>query len=127
MYAKVKELTQKTKKTSSRRTSVKHSNEKLLTEPDEVRNRWKEYIELLYDKNGKPSLEDIRLDEEYLIEDDYKGFKLIESEVRAAVAEMKQNKAEGVDGIPAEFWKVFSGRALKELKGLCFQMYEEGG
>ena len=98
----------------------------MLTEPDEVRNRWREYIELLYDKNGKPSLEDIGLEEEYLIEDDYKGPKLIDSEVRAAVAEMKQNKAEGVDGIPAEFWKVLSGRALKELIGLCSQMYEEG-
>src|ERR1051325_11436683 len=51
----------------------------------------------------------------------------IESELieRAAVAKMKQNKA-GVDGIPAEFWKVLSGRALKELIGLCSQMYEEG-
>src|SRR6476469_8179324 len=34
--------------------AVKVETGKLLKEPEEIRNRWKEYIETLYDKNGKP-------------------------------------------------------------------------
>jgi len=125
MYAKVKELTKKNT-TGNRSSSIKDSRGNLLTEPEEIRNRWKEYVEVLYDKNGKPSVEDIGLEEEYLVEDDYKGPKLLESEIRAAIKEMKQNKAVGVDEIPAEFWKVLGDGAMNELIGICCQMYEEG-
>ena len=39
---------------------------------------------------------------------------------------MKTKKAEGVDGIPAEFWKVMGDKAMKELVKLCQEMYIQG-
>ena len=49
MYAKVKQLTRK-KQSSGKVGPVKNSEGQLLTGPDKIRNRWKEYIEVLYDK-----------------------------------------------------------------------------
>ena len=40
--------------------------------------------------------------------------------------EMKNKKAEGVDRIPAEFFKVLGEKASKELYRLCREMYEGG-
>ena len=52
VYAKVGQLTRK-KRTNCTSEAIKDETEKLLTEPEEIRNRWKEYIETLSDKNGK--------------------------------------------------------------------------
>ena len=35
----------------------------------------------------------------------------MESEIEAAIREMKNNKADGVDGIPSEFLKAIGGKA----------------
>ena len=51
---------------------------------------------------------------------------LIESEIIDALQQMKKNKAVGVDGIPAEFWKALGNKATKEIVELCKSMYEEG-
>src|SRR6478609_9937886 len=52
VYAKVGQLTRK-KTTNCTSEAIKDEPGKLLTEPEEIRNRWKEYIETLYDKNEK--------------------------------------------------------------------------
>ena len=44
MYAKVGQLTRK-KTTNYTSEAIKDETGKLLTEPEEIRNRWKEYIE----------------------------------------------------------------------------------
>ena len=54
MYAKVGQLTRKNT-TNCTSEAIKDETGKLLTESEEIRNRWKEYIETLYDKNGKTS------------------------------------------------------------------------
>ena len=56
MYAKVTKLSAK-KNVSSKSTTIKHDNGKLLTDPEEVRKRWKDFTEMLYDKNVKPNQE----------------------------------------------------------------------
>src|SRR6476469_8878490 len=53
VYAKVRKLTRK-KTTNCTSEAIKDETGKRLTEPEEIRNRWKEYIETLYVKNGKP-------------------------------------------------------------------------
>src|SRR6478609_6583691 len=53
VYAKVGQLKRK-KTTNCTSEAIKDATGKLLTEPEEIRNRWKEYIETLYDKNRKP-------------------------------------------------------------------------
>ena len=124
VYAKVKKLT--TKQNVSRSTTIKDDTRRLITEPEEVRRRWKEYVEVLYDKNGKPKPEDIDMESEDKVLPDCKGPDLLESEIMAAIREMKKNKAVGVDNIPAEFWKVLGERGMKELVELCIDMYEQG-
>src|SRR5207244_13257674 len=63
VYAKVKKLSAK-KNVSSKSTTIKDDTGKLLTDPEEVRKRWKEYIEMLYDENGKPKPGDLVIDSE---------------------------------------------------------------
>lgn len=123
MYVKVRQLTEHSKE-SCKRVGINNSNGILLTEPIDVQNRWKEYIEILYDKDGKPG--NLKMEEETDVEIDNKGPTLLESEILNAVKEMKRNKAEGVDGIPGEFWKVVGERGMKELVGLSRDMYERG-
>ena len=125
MYAKVKKLSAK-KNVSSKSATIKDDAGKLLTDPEEVRKRWKEYIETLYDKNGKPKSGDLVLGSEGDINEDCKGPDLIDSEIVSAIGEMKKNKAVGVDNIPAEFWKVLGESGMKELIGLCKEIYEQG-
>ena len=61
------------------------------------------YIEMLYNKDGKPSEIDFQLEEESIVDSDTLNPDLLESEITAAIQEMKINKAEGIDGIPGEF------------------------
>ena len=124
MYAKVSQITMKPKSCSS--ATINDNNGKPLTDPHEIQSRWKEYIETLYDKNGKPNMDDIRLEEESHVQPEDMGPQLLDSEIKAAINEMKNNKAEGVDGIPAEFWKVLGDKAMRELVKLCKDMYEKG-
>jgi len=42
------------RKKSRSSISVKNENGKLISDPELVRNRWKEYIEKLYNAEGKP-------------------------------------------------------------------------
>ena len=102
MYAKVKLLSKKDT-TSNRSATINDSNGQLLTEPERIRDRWKEYIEILYDKDGKPKTEDVSIEEEEHVLKDDLGPELLDSEVKAAIKEMKNKKAEGLDGTPAEF------------------------
>ena len=64
----------------------------------EIKNRWKEYVETLYDKDGKPKETDIGVRESTDVAVDFMGPDILESEGRAAIKEMKENKS-GVDGI----------------------------
>jgi len=64
----------------------------LLTEPEEIQRRWQEYTETLYDKDGKPKLEDMEVEEENEVSLEAQGPSLLESEIRMAIKEMKQKE-----------------------------------
>ena len=100
LYRRVKQLTSGTKY-AAKNKGIKDNKGILLTDSEDIKNRWKEYIETLYDKDGKPGEKDIGLEESKDIPDDCMGPDILESEVRAVIKEMKENKAVGVDGIPA--------------------------
>src|SRR6218665_3256554 len=53
MYASVKEVTVN-KWRNCKSNAIRDSDGALLTEPEEIQRRWKEYTETLYDKDGKP-------------------------------------------------------------------------
>ena len=55
-----------------------------------------------------------------------KGPTILRSEFQAALLEMKEGKAAGVDEIPAEMLKSLGEKALQELYEIYKQIYEEG-
>ena len=61
-----------------------------MTDCDKVRDRLKEYIEDLYDKNNKPQEEDMHLETD--TEDDVKGPPIPFSEFEAALSELKMER-----------------------------------
>jgi hypothetical protein len=126
LYQEVGKLTRTTKKAGTKNIAINDKSGELKTEMSEVKERWKEYVEELYDKAGKPAEEDFELEDENMIESDQKGPDLLRDEIFAAIKCMKSGKAAGVDDIPAEFLKMLEGEALKELVELCMEIYTTG-
>src|SRR6218665_1304361 len=62
MYARSKEVAVN-KRRHCKSNAIRDSDGALLTEPEEIQRRWKEYRETLYDKDGKPKLEDMDVEE----------------------------------------------------------------
>ena len=71
---------------------IKDSTGVIVNEPEEVREQWRLYIESLYDKDGKPKNDDLKVAEEAEVEDDEKGPAVLKSEILAAIAEIKKEK-----------------------------------
>ena len=126
MYAKVKEITRTAKSGASSGSAIKDKAGVLLTEPDEVRNRWKEYIEDLYCGSDKPKFEELGIESESEVEEDNKGPELLGDEIRTAIKELRKKKAVGVDEIPAEFLKILGEEAYVYLEKICKKMYVTG-
>ena len=91
IYAKVRELTGGGLKGNSRCSSVKDENGKLLMEPEKVKDRWEDYIEDLYDKEGRPT--EIKLEKEGTVEEDSKGPDVMDREIMYAIEHLKKKKA----------------------------------
>ena len=103
LYSKVKKLAGTNRRSNGKHT-IKNGNGELLTEPDNIKNRWKEYVEILYDKVGKPESEDVTLESVSEVDRDEIGPELLTEEIIKAIKGRKENKAVGVDEIQAEFW-----------------------
>jgi len=125
VYAKIKKLSGNRKQLRGIQ-KIKDVNGVMLTEPEQIKSRWKDYVEVLYDKNGKPTSEEVELEKAEEVTDDERGPELLREEIEAAIKSMKDSKAAGVDGIPAEFWKALGDRGTEELVRLCQDMYETG-
>ena len=83
-------------------------------------------MEALYDKNGKPKSDEVELEKSDEVNDDERGPDLLKEEIENAINNMKDNKAAGVDGIPAEFLKALGHKGTNELVSMCQDMYETG-
>ena len=125
MYQKIKQITGQ-RKTMGSATVIQDVNGNLLSETEEVKGRWKEHIEALYNKEGKLSAEEMDLEKEHDIDEVNIGPSILKCEIRAAVHVLKKGKAVGVDGIPAEFWKNLGDGATAKLVELCKEIYEKG-
>jgi endonuclease/exonuclease/phosphatase family metal-dependent hydrolase len=125
LYAKVAKLTWK-KSVMSKNVRVTDGAGNTVTEPEEVRERWRQYIESLYDKDGKPKKEDLQVEEGNEVEEDDRGPEVLRSEILLAISEMKEGKAVGLDEIPSEMLKSLGEKAIQELCEICQNIYEEG-
>ena len=125
VYARVARLTWK-ERVGSANMGITDSSGNMVTDPEEVRETWKQYIESLYDKVGKPKKEDLKFEEEDEVDTEEKGPTVLESEILSAISEMQEGKAMEVDDIPAEMLKSLGKKALREICGICQDINEEG-
>ena len=89
---------------------IKDETERLLTKDEDIKNRWREYFDKLFNEdNGSSSTElDISSDDlnRHFVR------RIQESEVKDALKRMKGGKAMGPDGIPIEVWRSFRDVAI---------------
>ena len=87
---------------------IHHENGIVLIGSEHVLGWFKEYVKKLYDKENKPSEEEIPLEE--FVEEDMQGPIILFSEFETA------KKAEGPDGIPGELLVI---RINRETRIVC--------
>ena len=97
--------------------SIKDRNGMDLTEAEDIKKRWQEYIEELYKK-------------ELHNPDNHNGMithlepHILECEVKWALESITMNKASGGDGIPVELIQILKDDAVKVLHSICQQIWK---
>ena len=88
-----------------------------LTEAEDIKKRWQEYMEELY-KNDlyDPNNHDGVITH---LEPD-----ILECEVKWALGSITMNKASGGDRIPVELFQILKDDAVKVLLSICQQIWE---
>ena len=87
-----------------------------LTEPEDIKKRWQEYTEELYEKDLDP--------------DNHNGVithlepDILECEVKWALGNITTSKASGGDGIPVEQFQILKDDAVKVLHSICQQIWK---
>ena len=115
---KIRDLFKKirdTKETFHAKTEkVKDRNDVDLTEAEEIKKRWQQYTEELYNKDlHDPDNHDAVIPH---LEPD-----ILECEVKWALGSITTNKASEGDRIPAEIFKIIKDEAVKVLQ-ICQQI-----
>ena len=88
-----------------------------LTETEDIKKRWQEYIEELYKKDlHYPDNHDGVIT---CLEPD-----ILECEVEWALESITTNKASGGDGIPVELFQILKDDAVKVLHSICQQNWK---
>ena len=80
--------------------SVKDEFGKILTDPGDVKNRWKNYFDMLY--NDPNEVDEEILEELHTVSNEEPVPTIDEDEVQAAISRMKRRKAPGADNITVE-------------------------
>ena len=100
----------------AKRSTIKDRNGMDLTEAEDIKKRWQEYIEL-YKKDlhgpGKHKGVITHLEPD-----------ILECEVKWALESITINKASGSDGIPAELFQILKDDAVKVLHSTCQQIWK---
>ena len=96
---------------------LKDVNCRDLVDAEEIKKRWKEYMEKLYKKD--PNELDYLNGVVSHPEPD-----ILKSKVKWALGNSAGNKASGCDGIPIELFKTLKDDAIKVLYSLCQQIWK---
>ena len=97
--------------------SIKDRNGMDLTEAEDIKKRWQEYIEELYKK-------------EHHDPDNHHGLithlepVILEREVKWALEGITTNKANGGDAIPVELFQILKDDVVKVLHSICQQIWK---
>ena len=97
--------------------SIKERNDMDPTEAEDIKKRWQEYTEELYEKD----LDDPNNHDDVII-----GIEpdILECEVKWALGSITENKASGDDGIPVEIFQILKDGAVKVLHLICQQIWK---
>ena len=93
-------------------STIKDRNGMALTEAEDIKKRWQEYTEELYERDLNDSdsrdgvITHLELD-------------ILECEVKWALGSITINKASGGDGIPVELFQILKDDAVKVLHSIC--------
>ena len=96
---------------------IKDRNGMDLTEAEDIKKRWQEYMDELYKKD----LHD---------QDNHDGVithlkpDILECEVKWALGSITTSKASGGNGIPAELLKILKDDAVKVLHSICQKIWK---
>ena len=99
------------------RCSIKDRSGMDLTETEDIKKGWQEYMEELYKKD----LDDP--DNHYGVITHLEP-DILECEVKWALGSITMNKASGSDGIPAELFQILKDDAVKVLHSICQQIWK---
>ena len=85
-----------------------------LTEAEDTKKRWQEYMEELYKKDlhDEDNLDGV-ITHAHLEPD------ILKCEVKWTLGSITMNKASGSDGIPAELFQILKDDAVKVMHSLC--------
>ena len=116
---KTRDLFKKTRDTKgtfhAKMGSIKDRNGMDLTEAEDIKKRWQEYLEELY-KKGLHNKENHGGVITHLEPD------ILECEVKWALESITKNKARGSDGIPVELFQILKDDAVTVLHPICQQI-----
>ena len=90
-----------------------------LTEAEDIKKRWQEYTEELYQKDlHDPDNHDGVISHTQVEPD------IMECEVMWALGSITTNKASGGDGIPVELFQILKDDVVKVLHSICQQVWK---
>jgi hypothetical protein len=81
---------------------IKDGTERLLTKDEDIKNRWREYFNKLFNEDSESSSIELDISSDDLNRQFVR--RIQESEVKDALKRMKRGKTMGLDGIPIEAW-----------------------
>ena len=97
--------------------SIKDRNGMDLTEAEDIKMRWQEYMEEL----NKEDLHDPGNHDDVITHPEP---DILECEVKWALGSLTMNKASGGDGIPVELFQILKDDAVKTLHSVCQQIWK---
>ena len=115
MYKKIKEVTGTNRKKTGNSCITSKSGQ-VLFDQQEIQDRWKEYIEELFDddRGEIPQM------------DNNDGPVILKEEVRKAIQSLRPGKAPGDDEITAEMLQALDDIGLDKITELCNKIYDTG-
>jgi hypothetical protein len=89
---------------------IKDATKRLLTKDEDIKNRWREYFDKLFNEDSGSSSIELDISSNDLNRQFVR--RIQESEVKNALKRMKGGKAMGPDGIPIEVWRTLGDVAI---------------
>jgi hypothetical protein len=114
LFQKVRMLTKEFKPQS---WVVEGRDGALLTDVDDVLERWKDYCMELYQCDDT---------EQWIEDNENPEPDILRSEVEEAIRYLKTNKSPGIDNIPAELIKMLGEKAIKAIHDICNMVWKTG-